>query len=242
MRYTQGELAGARTGLTQALALARSAPDLDSAVHAEFLLGHVELAANDLDAARNWFTRSLEGFKAAASAWGTGHVLTAMAWLALAIGDTREAERRLDEAASALRHAGPWFLSLGTYIRAIVAVRRGAPDEAIALVRESLARIRKLQDKFALVYVLVPLVAAAALKGDDMWAARILGARDAVTDRTGAAFVDHSVQDLRERAERDVRSRLGPERWARAYAAGRKASLDSLLEDIDRTLSSRAQP
>ena len=75
-----------------------------------------------------------------------------------------------------LRHAGPWFLTWALYVRAILAVRRGNADEAIALVRESLTRIRELQDKFAFVYALVPLAAAAVLKGDDAWAARILGA------------------------------------------------------------------
>jgi hypothetical protein len=33
--------------------------------------------------------------------------------------------------------------------------------------------------------------------------------------------------------ERDVRARLGPDRWARAYATGRSASIDALLKDID---------
>jgi hypothetical protein len=84
------------------------------------------------------------------------------------------------------------------------------------LVRESLTRIRELHDKFAWVYSLVPLAAAAVLKGDDAWAARILGAREAVTERTGVTVVDRAVQDLRERAEREARTRLGPDRWARA--------------------------
>ena len=94
----------------------------------------------------------------------------------------------------------------------------------------------ELHDKFAFVYALVPLAAAAVLKGDDAWAARILGARDAVTERTGVTVVDKSVHDLREQAEREVRARLGPDRWARAYAAGRGTSIDALLKDIDRIL------
>lgn len=109
-------------------------------------------------------------------------------------------------------------------------------DEAIALVRESLARIKELHDKFAFVYALVPLAAAAVLKGDDAWAARILGARDDVTARTGATVVDRSVQDLRDQAEREVRARLGPDRWERAYTAGRRTSIDALLKDIDRII------
>ena len=169
MWYTQGELERARTGLTRALALARDIGDIDTIMHAEFVFGHVEHAVGNVDVARDHFVRSVEGFKAAGNAWGTGHVLTALAWVALATGDAGEAERLLDEAASVLRHAGPWFLSLGLYIRAILAVRRGAPDEAIALTRDSLTRIRDLQDKFAFVYALVPLAAAAVLKGDDAW-------------------------------------------------------------------------
>ena len=97
----------------------------------------------------------------------------------------------------------------------------------------------ELHDKFAFVYALVPLAAAAVLKGDDAWAARILGARDAVTERTGATVVDKWVHDLREQAEREVRARLGPDRWARAYAAGRVTSIDSLIKDIDSVLRSR---
>ena len=83
-------------------------------------------------------------------------------------------------------------------------------------------------------YALVPLAAAAALKGDDEWAARIVGTRDAVSERTGATVVDKSVDDLRAQAECEVRARLGADRWAQAYAAGRKTSIDALLKDIDR--------
>ena len=90
-----------------------------------------------------------------------------------------------------------------------LAVQRGNADEAIAFVRESLTLFRQLHDKFAIVYALVPLAAAAALKGDDLWTARILGARDAVTERTGATVVDKWVHALGEQAEQEVRARLG---------------------------------
>jgi ATP/maltotriose-dependent transcriptional regulator MalT len=118
-------------------------------------------------------------------------------------------------------------------MRAVLAVRRGNPDLAIALLRESLTPIRELHDKFAFIYTLVPLAAAVALKGDDACAARILGARDAVVESTGISIVDPPVHDLREQAEREARGRLGPERWTRAYAAGRVTSIDSLIKDID---------
>ena len=203
---------------------------MDVVAQAEHLFGHVEHALGNVNAARDRFTRSVEGFRALAIPWGTGNALSGMAVVALATGDAGQAERLLDEATSVLRHAGPWFLTWALYVRAILAVRRGNPDEAIALVRESLTRIRELHDKFAFVYALVPLAAAAVLKGDDAWAARILGARDAVTERTGATVVDKSVHDLREQAEREARARLGPDRWARAYAAGR-SDLDRFVDE-----------
>jgi hypothetical protein len=236
MLYTQGELERARTLLTRALALARSGGDIELMVHGEFVSGHVEHAAGNLAAAERSFRSSVERFNEAGIAWGTGHVMTALAWVALANGDVGQAERLLDEAMVVLRHAGPWFLLLGLYIRGIIAVRRGTPDEALALVRESLARIRQLGDKFAFVYALVPLAAAAVLRGDDAWAARILGAQNAVTETTGATIVDKSVDDLRAQGERQARARLGADRWALEFAAGRQMSIDMILKDIDGVL------
>jgi ATP/maltotriose-dependent transcriptional regulator MalT len=206
---------------------------LETVAQAEHVSGHVEHAVGNQNVARDRFTQSLEGFRALAIPSGSGNALSGMAVLALATGDVGQAERLLDEATSVLQHAGPWFLTWALYVRAILAVRRGNADEAIALVRESLILVRKLHDRFAFVYALVPLAAAAVLKSDDVWVARILGVRDAVTERTGVTVADKSVQDLRERAEREARARLGPAQWARAYGAGRRTSIDSLLKDIE---------
>jgi predicted ATPase/DNA-binding XRE family transcriptional regulator len=230
--YTQGELSRARTSLESARAAAADAGDENEVVQAEWGLGHIENAIGNLDVAKELFARSAAGFKAAGNQWGTGNALGGLAWVALATGDIAQAENLLDDAVSALKGTGAWFMLIALYLRAVLAVRRGNPNEAIGWVRESLVRIRHLRDKFAFVYILVPLAAAAVLKGDDAWAARILGARDAVTERTGATVADKSVQDLRELAEREAPARLGPERWALAYAAGRSASIDSLLKEI----------
>jgi hypothetical protein len=175
-------------------------------------------------------------FRSLAIPWGEGLSLTGLAQVALATGDAGRAERLLDETTPVLRHAGPWFLSLGSYIRAILAVRRGHADQAMALVRENLTRIRDLQDKVAFFYTLVPLAAAAVLKGEDAWAARILGARDAVSKSTGVNIIDPPMHDVQEAAEREARARLGTDRWTVAYVAGRKTSIDALLTDIDGVL------
>jgi predicted ATPase/DNA-binding XRE family transcriptional regulator len=235
MWFTQGELGRARSALTRALALAHATRDIDAIVRAEAedVFARVELGVGDLTAARDWSARAIESFNALALPWGIGIALIGMSGVAIETDEAHQAERLLDEATSVLRHAGPWFLARALLVRAILAVRRGAPDEAIALVRQSLIHIRDLQDKWAFVHAAVPLAAAAALKGDDAWAARILAARDVVSERTGAKIVIKPAHDLSEQVERNARERLGPDRWARAYEAGRRTSIDSLLKEID---------
>jgi len=233
MWYAQGGLERARAALTRAHALAHACGDMNTAVRTEDLSARVEWGLGNLQTARDGFTRAIDGFQALAIPWGTGNALIGMSGVALESDDPDQAERLLDEATSVLRHAGPWFLSRALFVRAILAVGRENADDAIALVRESLTRIRDLQDKYAFIHALAPLAAAAALKGDYAWAARILGARDAVTERTGATVVVKPVHSLKERAEREVRSRLGPDQWALAYAAGRMTSIEALLKDIE---------
>lgn len=240
MRYAQADYERARTGAVRALALAESTGDLEVVAQAEHLFGHVEYAVGNMHEAGRRFAHSVDAFGTLAIPWGTGLALSGLAEVALASGESDEAERLLAEAASVLQNAGPWFMSLGLYVRAILALRRGDPDRAIALVRDSLTRIRELNDAFALVYTLVPLAAAAALKGDHAWAARILGARDAVMERTAVGIADPRVHDLRGQAEREARTHLGANRWAAAYAAGREMSIDSLLKEIDRVVSGRS--
>jgi predicted ATPase/DNA-binding XRE family transcriptional regulator len=237
MSYAQGDLGRAQARLTRVMELARSADDTVGLLAVDNLFGHVDHALGNLDSARERFTRTIEGFRQFAIPWGVGNSLSGMAGVALEAGDVDEAERLLVEATDALRHAGPWFQTPNLNLRAIAAVMRGNADEAFALVRESLTHIRQLQDAFSLVFALVPLAAAAGLKGDDTWAARILGAGAAVTERTGATVVDKSVRNLRDQTEREVRARLGEDRWSRAYAAGRATSIDSLIADIDRVLT-----
>ncbi|HEY6829821.1 MAG TPA: hypothetical protein VI259_23355, partial [Gemmatimonadaceae bacterium] len=233
MWYSLGELTAARTNLTRALQLAERAGEAEMIAQAAHLLGHVEHAVGNAAAARALFARSAQGFRELEIPWGVGNSLNGLAKVAMLTGDDVEAERLLAEAASVLRHSSPWFLALVLFRRATLAVQRGDANEAIALARESLSLFRELKDTFGIVYALAPLAAAAAIKGDDLWTARILGARDAVTERTGAAVVDSCLRRLGESAERAARARLTPDRWSRAYAAGRTTSIASLLNDIE---------
>lgn len=235
MSHTRGDLEQARTAATRALILTARTGDTIVGLHARHLLGHVTQAAGNAKEAMMLLSDSADGFRTAAIPWGVGNALVGLATAALAARDIAQAERLLEEASSVLRHAGPWFLNLPLYIRAIAAVQREDADAAIALVHESLVCSREVRDRFAFVYALIPLAAAAALKGKDAWAARVLGARDAIAERTGSTVASSSIRDLRQRVEQQARARLGGANWARAYDSGRAASIDSLLHDIENT-------
>jgi tetratricopeptide (TPR) repeat protein len=231
MRYAQGDLDAARHASEAALAVSKD--DSMAAALARNILGHIGIAVGDLAVARDHFKAVVDRFGALGVPWVTGNALAGLASVSLAGGDLEDTGRLLADARAVMSGVGPWFSEIVLYVQAVLSVRRGRPQEAIAVVRESLAQIERLHDKFALVYALVALAAAAEQMGDDAWAARILAARDAVTERTGAIPVDHSVRDLRERVERDARARLGQRRWAREYEAGRHASVESLVKEID---------
>jgi len=231
MRYAQGDLDAARRASDAALAVSKD--DSMAAALARNILGHVGIAVGDLAMARDHFTAVVDRFGGLGVPWVTGNALAGLASVSLAGGALEDAGRLLAEARAVMSGVGPWFSEIVLYVQAVLSVRRSRPQEAIVVVRESLVHIERLHDKFALVYALVALAAAAEQMGDDAWAARILAARDAVTERTGAIPVDHAVRDLRERVERDARARLGPRRWAREYEAGRHASVESLVKEID---------
>ncbi len=233
MYWAQGAADRARARLTHAFAVATAADAAEIAAHAETILGHVEHAAGNLDGARALYEQSVERLEAMGIRWALGNALSGLAGVTLTGGNPAEAERLLDRATQTLRTCGAWFLAPVLCFRAIVAVGRGDADEAIALMRESLINIRALHDRFAFVYALVPLAAAAVLKGDYSWAARLLGARDAVAQSTAATIVDSGVEHVRQHAETEARTHLGDARWTEAYVSGRTASIDSLLEDLE---------
>ena len=240
MWLMKAEPARGRSMLTEARALAHSVGDMYLVAHAEALLGRVENVTGNASAASGHFVQAVETFETLGIHWGAGSAMTGWANLALATDDADRAQRLLDGATAALRDAGPWFLTSVLLLRAVLAVQRGNPDDAISLIREALMRIQELQDKFAFVYAVVPLAHAAALTGDDDWAARILGVGDAVSERTGATISGRLMHDRQQTVAREVRARLGPERWDQAYAAGRKTSIDALLKDIDGARIQRA--
>lgn len=237
MRYSQGELPEARVALERILAMGESAGDPAVTAFAELVRAHVLHAQGEVEDARKGFLRSIDRHRALNMAWAVGNGLSGLAVTLMALNDDAGATVLTEEAEIVLLQAGPWFRALTRYVEAMLALRRGDPNAALRYVRGSMTFIREMHDKFTFVNALVALFMAAVLKGDDEWAARIQGASHALTERTGVLPSDQPVHESRLEAERAVERRLGPDRWMRHYTAGRTASIDTLLGEIDRALT-----
>lgn len=238
MRFTQGDMVGAGAA-SMPVADNRHA-DHEVRAHACLCLGHVHYATGQLTAARDEFHRARVLFRDVAIAWGEGNSVTGLAWVALGAGDAVDASRLLDEADAIWPACGPWFRALGWYLRGVLALQAHDARAVIRCTRDSLNGLRAFHDTFAFAYALVPLLGAAGLFGDDWWVARIAGARDAFADRTGGRAVDPLTDAVCARTEADARERLGPESWAVAYAAGRRLSVDGIIDEIDAALDDAA--
>jgi predicted ATPase/transcriptional regulator with XRE-family HTH domain len=234
MLYTQGELGRAREVLNSARAVADRERDTVVGPLALMFLGYVEYGSGNFAIARAYFDECLHGPCAQGAPGVGGSIFSGRAWVSLAEGRGAEAERLLERANASFSSAGPWFLALVLYLRALLALQRNEPVTAMMVLRESLGCILECRDNFALVYALACLAAAAAAAGHDDWAARISGVRDDVTDRTGVTMADPLMEDIVRRNREAARARIGAAAWDSASDEGRRAGVEALLGEIDR--------
>jgi predicted ATPase/DNA-binding XRE family transcriptional regulator len=167
MFYALGDLERAVERCASALRVSGEATTVAAAVAAN-IFGHVSLANGDHDNARSRFDGAARCCEALGLHWGAGNSTAGIAWAAIVAGNLESADRALADAAVMLSEAGPWFSQNAMYVQALLAIRRDQPDAAIAFIRNSLVQTHALNDKFALVYALVSLAAAAQLLGDGM--------------------------------------------------------------------------
>ena len=102
-------------------------------------------------------------------------------------------EQRLDEAEALFSEsialdrafANQWGVAQNLSGQAVLALARGAPDEAAALLAEAVQTLRRLGDRLSLVMALERLAATAAARNDHAFAARLWGAATAHREAAG---------------------------------------------------------
>ncbi len=158
-------------------------------------------------------------------------MLTNLAWIAIRQGDLVRARSLAENALGQQRELGyNMGVSDTLFHLALISYQEGESALAAAHCRQSL---ELAWDDRALQRVVFPIDRLAILSAEmrqDETAARLFGAAERLHEQLGLAR-DENVEAGRERALSGVRVRLGEERYASAWAAGRALPLDDAVTE-----------
>jgi non-specific serine/threonine protein kinase len=153
----------------------------------------------------------------------------AVGWSAHMLGDDARAIAVLEEGHAQLRQDGDEWGAAGCLWRlAVVMLDRGEAARAAAFALESLDLFWAHGDQAAAIECLVVLTGAAAALGQLEPAGRLIGAADRLRDMLGIVLIpDFERMDGRAA----VRARLGEDRAAEVFAAGRTPPLADVIAE-----------
>jgi ATP/maltotriose-dependent transcriptional regulator MalT len=178
------------------------------------------LAAGDFDGALREVTVALEELRGQDEP-----VFTAVA--AFTAGSLEMALRRYDDALRLMREArdlaaragGDWLAAPPRVQLGILAVLRGRPDEARALLEEALDQSLAARSTPFVTLCLAGYAQLAFAEGDPDRAALLEGAAEGLRRRAGLRAWPH-LRQVEADLVAQVRQRLGAERFDQAFAAG----------------------
>lgn len=154
-----------------------------------------------------------------------------LAVIARTLGDNALANARLTEALRRMRDVGDiagTIMALGDL--GDLARDLGDHAQALGLYREALSRGRERTTTPGITYMIEAVGAVAVAFGHAERGARLLGAAEALRERTGLRFQVAENQVALEHAQANARAALGEEAFASAWAAGRSLGPAQALE------------
>ena len=207
---------------------------------AELVNGVAGLARGDHVGARDAFARAWDLYGRGIGMGDVGVGLWAEA--DLSAGDVEAARSRADEAVGRTReHDLAWQLGWALAARARVAVADGQPERAEDLAHEALAVRTGIGDKCGIADTLELLASLASGQESHGEAARLLAAADAVRQRIG--YVRFEIyRDWHGAVVAAVRSALGDDDFARAWAEGAALTMDEAAAYATRGRGERKRP
>jgi ATP/maltotriose-dependent transcriptional regulator MalT len=226
----QGEYARGRDLLTECLTINRELGDTRIIALSLFdLVLLYWLSGDDLVQAHTWLNESFALFREVGDKESIANCLYFSGMLALSEGDAASA-RSLTEQALALfqemkRQHGT---ALSLYALAAVAAVGGDAARSQALYEQGVEVARESGDKRTIPSGLEGLAAAVAAQGNHAWAAHLWGAAEALREAIGTPLppVEHVSY---HRAVEALRTQLGEQAFATAWAQGRTLSPEQAL-------------
>jgi hypothetical protein len=150
-------------------------------------------------------------------------------WVALDEGDLGTAHSLLEQSLALWREIGlRWRAVWALTILGKLATEQGNFALARTLQEESLREARAFEDLLLTAFCLEGLAYTVAAQGANVWAAHLWGAAEALRERSGVPRMPFERVDY-ETGTKAVRSHLGEEAFASAWAEGRTMTLAQVL-------------
>jgi tetratricopeptide (TPR) repeat protein len=224
----QRDLEQAESFLEESLALARELGDAPGMARATLSLGVIAVSHSDYERATQLNEETIELARAADERRVLSTAINNLGDLALHRGRYDDAAYCTGEAvalARELRHREGLTLALLNSGQACLHLDR--LDDAAAAFEEAFELARDLGYQEAPAYALEGLAALAAMRGEPVRAARMVGAAELLLEKLGASL-DRAAYELHEKTIASVRGELSDELLATHPQEGRTLTLDQL--------------
>jgi non-specific serine/threonine protein kinase len=223
----QGDTDQAEIWFEESLALWRKVGDATRVAATIGNLGLVAQNRDDPDTALDRFREAQTLYEVAGDQRGIAISLGARAWLERQKGNDREAVPLLERSIVLFRELGDdrsLANSLANLGHSSLAL--GHPQLATGHFTESLQLRQAIGNTLAIAECFEGFAALASVAGRPRRAARLYGAAEALREVTGAKLLDRADSAARDRQVEVTRKRLGVDRFAAEWAAGRSIGAD----------------
>jgi non-specific serine/threonine protein kinase len=225
----QGDYAAARSLFEQSLTLAQGLGDSSNTAYALHGLAFTAFCQAEYEQAKALAEEALAILRELGNRQGVADALMLLGYVARGQGDTAAERSHYEQALALRRELGvKWGIAHSLHNLGHVARSEGNYEVARLHYIESLAGFQELTDTLDIAKVLEGFAALAAAEGKLRRSARLWGAADALHEALSLPMppVDHITYDPYIEA---VRTALGEEAFAAAWAEGRAMTTDEAI-------------
>jgi predicted ATPase/DNA-binding SARP family transcriptional activator len=227
----QGDIDGALALTREGLDVARRCGDPYKEANAYFNLGLALGWSGDLDAAERALEECVRGARRLGNVRSTGNWLRSLGTVWLARGEYEKARPYIEESLAVARSVGdPRSVAHCLTHLALLAMDRNEHEAARELVAESIALARKIGERWGIAANLELCASLATAQNDPARAARLAACASVLRAEAGLDPCELGWPDPELHVAR-IRSVLGEEAFAAAWAEGRAMRLNDALDN-----------
>jgi predicted ATPase len=227
-RLFMGDHKGAATALEEGVELARRSGDAPSLVRAVYNAAFAHVERRDFARAREMFGEAIRIARAEQMTVNVALATSQLGYVTALEGDYEDAASYLSRSAAMFEELDDTIWTHNRY-QGLLALLEGKLDAAESLLKTSLAKGREQAPRQDIPYWIEDVAAVADAKGEDVRAATLWGATDALFEKFQLAILEENRQ-VRERFRRALQHEQDLEAWTEAWARGRTMSLDEAID------------